>query len=240
MDIYHKLRQHLDDLPGGYPPTESGVELRILRRLFTAEEAALALHLTLLEEEAPVIARRAKIKPKDAVRQLEEMARKGLIFGSHRDGRPPRYQAAQFVVGIWEFQVNRLNPGLIRDFEEYLPSLLDAEAWESVPQIRTIPVGESVDAQAEVMAYERAEELVRAQSTIAVAPCICRQEKRLVGEGCDKPLEDCLSYGGGARYYVRTGRGRPISRDEALAILKRSEEAGLVLQPGNAQRAMFI
>lgn len=240
MDVYHKLRQHLDDLPGGYPRTESGVELRILRRLFTAEEAGLALHLTLLEEEAPVIARRAKIKPQVAARQLEEMARKGLIFGSQRDGRPQCYQAAQFVVGIWEYQVNRLTPGLIQDFEEYLPSLLDAETWKRVPQVRTIPVGESVATQAEVMAYECAEELVRAHNTIAIAPCICRQEKRLVGEGCDKPLEACLSFGGGARYYVRTGRGRPISQDEALAILKRSEEAGLVLQPGNAQKAMFI
>jgi hypothetical protein len=234
------LRQHLDDLPGGYPATESGVELRILRRLFTAEEAALALHLTLLYEEAPVIARRARIEPTVAALQLEDMARKGLIFGSHRDGHSPRYQAAQFVVGIWEYQVNRLTPELVRDFEEYLPSLLDAETWKRVPQVRTIPVGESVDAQAEVMAYERAEELVRAHDAIAVAPCICRQEKRLVGEGCDKPLESCLSFGGGARYYVRTGRGRSIGQDEALAILKRAEEAGLVLQPGNAQKAMFI
>jgi hypothetical protein len=59
-DIYQKLSQHLDNLPGGFPPTETGVELRILHRLFTPEEAELALHLTLIPEEPRVIARRAR------------------------------------------------------------------------------------------------------------------------------------------------------------------------------------
>ena len=44
-DIYERLAQHLDNLPGGFPRTESGVEVRILRRLFTPEDAELALHL---------------------------------------------------------------------------------------------------------------------------------------------------------------------------------------------------
>ncbi|MBN1814850.1 MAG: 4Fe-4S ferredoxin, partial [Anaerolineae bacterium] len=80
MDVYQKLARHLDDLPGGFPPTESGVELHILRRLFTSEEAELALHLTLLPEEPRVIARRAKLTTEEATRRLEEMARKGLIL----------------------------------------------------------------------------------------------------------------------------------------------------------------
>ena len=50
-DVYKKLAQHLDNLPGGFPPTETGVELRILRRLFTPEEAELAVHLNLIAEE---------------------------------------------------------------------------------------------------------------------------------------------------------------------------------------------
>ena len=53
-DIYEKLAQHLDNLPAGYPRTESGVEIRILRRLFTPEDAELALHLTLIPEESRV------------------------------------------------------------------------------------------------------------------------------------------------------------------------------------------
>src|SRR3974377_1659249 len=80
IDVYERLAQHLDNLPGGYPRTESGVELRILRRLFTPEEADLALHLTLIPEEPRVVALRARMPVEEAARRLEDMAQKGLII----------------------------------------------------------------------------------------------------------------------------------------------------------------
>ena len=80
-DIYERLAQHLDDLPGGFPRTHSGVEIRILRRLFHPEFAKLAVHLTLIPEEARVIARRAKIPVEEAAQRLEDMFKKGLIVG---------------------------------------------------------------------------------------------------------------------------------------------------------------
>ena len=106
-DVYEKLAKHLDDLPAGFPKTESGVEMRILRRLFTHEDAELALHLTVIPEEPRVIARRARIAVEEAVRRLEAMEQKGLILGIRRKGEPPLYMAQQFVVGFWEAQVNR-------------------------------------------------------------------------------------------------------------------------------------
>ncbi|MGZ3613554.1 MAG: ATP-binding protein [Thermodesulfobacteriota bacterium] len=239
-DIYERLAQHLDDLPAGFPRTESGVEIRILRRLFTREDAELAVHLTMIPEEPRVIARRAKIPVKEAARRLEKMFGKGLVFGLHKKNKPPLYMAEQFVVGFWEGQVNKLDPELIQDAEEYLSVYFDRSSWWKVPQLRTIPVGKSISTQNEVMPYERAEELVRGQRTFAVGNCICRQESRLLGKGCDKPEESCLSFGTATRINVRTGRARKISMDEALAILQRAEEVGLVLQPGNAKKTLFI
>jgi electron transport complex protein RnfB len=237
-DVYQRLARHLDSLPGGYPPTESGVELRLLRRLFTEEEAELALQLTLLAETAAVVARRAGIPVAEAGERLAEMEKKGLISGSHKEGYPPRYSAALFVIGIWEHQVNRLELGLIEEFEEYLPALIDA-VW-TVPQLRTIPVGESISAQQVVMQYERAGELVRGADRFAVAPCICRREHSMVGEGCDRPEESCLVMGSAADYYVRNGLGRSIDQDEALGLLVQAEATGLVLQPGNSQEPLNI
>jgi len=236
-NIYKKLAKHLDNLPGGFPPTRSGVELRILRRLFAPEEAKLALELTLLPEEAEKIARRAKLRADETARSLEEMARKGLIYRIESKDQPPRYMAIQYVIGIWEFHVNDLDSELIRDMEEYMPFLLNFETWKKAPQLRTIPVGQSIPVQLEAMPYERAEELVKAQDKIAAAPCICRRERSLMGEGCDKPLETCLVLGRGADYYIRNGLGRLIDQEEALQILKEADRAGLVLQPGNAQQA---
>jgi electron transport complex protein RnfB len=240
MDIYQELAHYLDDLPGGFPPTESGVDLRILRRLFTPEEAELALHLTLLPEAPRVIARRARLTADEAARRLEEMAGKGLILRLESKRGKMTYMASQYVVGIWEYQVNSLSPALIRDMEEYLPTLFDFDAWQKAPQLRTIPVAESIDTQLKVTSYERAEELVRSAKKITVAPCICRRERGLINEGCDKPLESCFCFGMGADYYERNGLGRVIAQQEALAILQKANEVGLVLQPGNGKDASFL
>jgi len=239
-DIYERLAEHLDDLPAGFPRTESGVEMRILQRLFTPGDAELVLHLALIPAEPRVIADRAKIPVEEAAKRLEEMAKKGLISSIRREGKPPLYTALQFVVGFWEGQVNKLDRELAQDAEEYMPTYIDHSFWRALPQVRTIPVGKSISHHTEVMLYERAEELVSAQKTFAVSNCICRQEQRILGKGCDKPEESCLAFGMAAEVMVRTGRGRPISQEETLAILQRAEEVGLVLQPSNAKKALFI
>ncbi|MBW2000170.1 MAG: 4Fe-4S ferredoxin, partial [Deltaproteobacteria bacterium] len=239
-DVYRKLAKHLDDLPGGFPSTESGVELRILRRLFDPEEAELALHLSLIPEEAGVIGRRAKLSREEASSRLEQMAKKGLIFSMERRGHPPKYMAAQFIIGIWEYHVNDLDPDLVRDMNEYIPRFFEHETWKKAPQLRTIPVARSVDVTMEVLDYERAEELVRGRSKCLVAPCICRREHRMAGEGCDKLEEACLIFGAAADYYERNGLGRVIETSEAIEILHKAEEEGLVLQPSNAKKIVNI
>jgi NAD-dependent dihydropyrimidine dehydrogenase PreA subunit len=148
--------------------------------------------------------------------------------------------AINWAVGIYEFQVNRLDADFVRDFEEFAPAWFDQTVWDKAPQLRTIPIGESISAQAEVMPYERAEALVRAQDRLAVAPCICRKEQHIAGDGCDKPLETCLVMGSAATYYVHNGLGRTIDQAEALALLTQAEETGLVLQPANAKDAANI
>ncbi|OGD35349.1 MAG: hypothetical protein A2V45_09740 [Candidatus Aminicenantes bacterium RBG_19FT_COMBO_58_17] len=234
-DIYKQLAKHLDDLPGGFPSTESGVELRILRRLFTLEEAALALSLTLLPEEPAHVARRIHLPEEETARRLEEMAKKGLIYRIQPKDSAPRYLAWQFAIGIWEFHVNSLDRGLVEDMAEYIPLLLNIETWKKAPQLRTIPVSQSIPVEHKVMSYESAESLVRSHRRILVAPCICRREKRLAGEGCDRPEESCLVFGQGTDYYLRNGLGRLIDQEEALNILKEADRAGLVLSPSNSQ-----
>jgi ferredoxin len=240
LDVYSRLAHFLDNLPGGFPATESGVELKILRRLFTLEEAELAPHLTLLDEPAKVIAYRARKPAAEVTEMLAQMEKKGLVYARHKEGREPTYMATQFVVGIYEFQLNKMDAELAALFDEYLPQVIDFDVWRQAPQIRTIPVGESIDPGIEVLDYERAEQLVNAQSRFSVAPCICRQEKELLEERCDKPMESCMSFGTGADFYVRNGMGRYISKEEALGILALAEETGLVVQPGAAQKATFI
>jgi len=236
-DIYILLAQHLDSLPGGFPSTDSGVELRILRRLFSPEQARLACHLTLIAETAPVIALRSDLSVKKAAGMLAEMAQKGLIFKS---SPPPRYMAAQFVVGIWEYQVERLDPGLVTDMEEYLPHLFDSGAWQASPQMRTIPVGRSIETGLKILPHESATFLLEQKDSFVVTPCICRKEQQMQGKGCDRPLEACISFGAADSYYIETGAGRRASRTEVLDILKQADKSGLVLQASNGRDISWI
>ena len=88
-DIYENLARHLDNLPGGFPATESRVELRILKRLFTREEAELAVCLTMMPEGPGAIAARTGLEAAAIAPMLETMSRKGLIFRISQKGKTP-------------------------------------------------------------------------------------------------------------------------------------------------------
>lgn len=239
-DIYNQLAVHLDNLPGGFPETESGVELRILRRLFTPEEAELAILLTLKPEAVAALAGRTGREAGNLAATLENMAKKGLIFRSYKE-ETVMYSAAMFVIGIWEYHVNDLDAELVRDVNEYLPHISN-KVWRATDtkHLRVVPISKSVVQDIEIASYEDAEALIRAQSKITVQPCICRKEHQLVGEPCEYPLEACFSFGTAAYYYEDNKLGRAIGIEEALEILEVGRKAGLVIQPGNAQKSANI
>lgn len=237
---YKRLAHHLDGLPGGFPATDDGVELRILKRLFTPQQAELACHLTLLHETPAVIALRAGNSVATVAPQLAEMAQRGLIFSAGEAEGRPTYMAAQFAVGIWEYQVGRLTRGLAQEMENYLPQLLNHRTWQKAPQMRVVPVARSIDARLAVMTHERAAALLEDQEDFTVMPCICRKERGLLNQACSKPVETCIAFSGAGDYFQRTGAGRPASRDEILDLLHQADRAGLVLQPSNSKRAGWI
>ncbi len=234
-DIYLELRDFLDRLPGGCPATENGVELKLLRKLFSPEEAEMAMRLRLFPEPPSVIAKRCGLTEDQAAERLEEMARKGLIFRIRR-GDQVYYQAQQFIVGIYEFHLNQIDEEMSEMMEEYLPYFRDTGAR----QFRVVPIHSAVDTATAVASYDRIRELVKEQEIIAVAPCICRKEKGLLGEECSHTLETCVTFGVAAQYYIENGLGRKISVGEALGLLNKAEEEALVLQPTNAQEIINI
>ena len=238
--VFKQLAVHLDNLPGGFPATDSGVELKILNRLFSAKEAELAVGLTMMPESPATIAGRLDRNEDEVSPMLEIMAKKGLIYRVAKTGAK-LYSAAQFVVGIWEYHVNSLDKDLIREVNEYLPHLMK-ETWmkQETKQLRVIPISKEIAAGVTVMAYEVAEDIIRQQSKIVVSDCICRKEHEMMGKGCGKPLEVCLSFGSGAYYYEANELGRAISQEEAIEILNIGRDAGLVLQPGNSVKPTNI
>ena len=238
-DVYERLAKHLDNLPASYPATDSGVELRILRRLFTPEEAEAAMALTMFPESADAIAKKLGKNESDIEKLFYRMSKKGLIGRLGKEQN--KYMAANFIIGIWEYNVNNLDEKLIHEVNEYIPQIWE-KSWakQKTQQLRVIPVSKSISAGMNVMPYEEAESIIKKQSKIVVAPCICRKEQNMVGHGCDRPLETCLMLGAGAFFYEQNGIGRAISQEEALEILNKGIEAGLVLQPSNSQKPIVI
>jgi len=238
-EVFTKLANHLNDLPTGFPATDSGVELKILKRLFTPREAEVAIGLTMMMEPVAAVAKRLKIDEAELGPLLEKMSKKGLILRSSKGGQT-LYMAAQFVPGIWEYHLNDLDEEFIHDFNAYAPHLFKEQSKLKTQPLRIIPISKSVSAEMRVMAYDEAEQIIKKQSKIVVADCICRKEHKMVGHGCDKPMHNCLLFAGGAYYYEENGLGRSITQEKALEILDEGIEAGLVLQPGNSQKPANI
>ncbi len=239
QDVYQRLREFLDRMPGSYPTTESGVEIKILRKLFTPEEAELTMKLTHMPEPISAIASRTGMEKDLLASRLEAMARKGLLLRM-RAGEEAFYSALSFVVGIYEFNLNTIDRELAELFEEYLPHL--GEVWKNVrtKPLRVVPIQSAVPGGHAVASYEQIRELVKEKQLISVAPCICRKEQTLLGGRCDRPSERCIQFDLAAQYYLENGMSRQISREELMALLKMGEEKALVLCPTNAKEIMNI
>jgi electron transport complex protein RnfB len=227
-DPYQLLRQFLDRFPLGYPATSSGVEIRILKKLFSEEEARAAVLLSPFPENITSIAKRAGMGEEPVSRLFERMSLKGLVFRSNWNGET-LYNAAPFMIGIYEYSVGKLDKELAALYKEYYETAYQKEMGASnVPGFKAVPVGKNISPDIAVKPYRFIEDEIRAAAGIAVAPCICRKEARINGEGCGHNLETCLSFGVAADYYIENGIGRRIATDEALDILRRADEAGLV------------
>jgi electron transport complex protein RnfB len=238
-DIYERLRGFLDNLPTGFPTTPTGVELRILKKLFTPEEAELTMNLRSEPEELSQIAARMGRGESELVSKFEDMAQKGLIYRV-RQGDQVQYKASQFMIGIYEFQLKSLDGEFSQMFEEYLPYFGMSLASLRTKQLRVIPVESAVKALPGVAPYNKIRELVKQQNLISVAECICRKEQKLLGNECNRPKETCLGFGKFAQFYIDNKLGRLITTDEAMKILDLAEESGLVLSPTNAQELESI
>lgn len=248
-DVYRALQKHLDSMPVGFPPTESGVEIRILKQLFTPEEARIAAYLTYSthpsESLDDIHGRVEQIIPsrEELEETLDGMVRKGLIIFKREEGTK-FYNNAQWVVGIYEFQVNKMTPELYNDIIDY-----NLEAFGRVlhktplPQLRVIPVEKSIEHQHEVASYDMVRELVNSSSgPFMVANCVCREAMDLMDNPCKATdrRETCIGAGPLAQMYIDQGWGREVNQEELLGIIEENQKDGLVLQPSNSKELEFL
>jgi ferredoxin len=216
------------------------VEIRILKRLFTVEEAETTLLLTPLPEEVFPIAVRSGRDVADLERKLESMSKKGLIFRIRREGKI-LYNAAPFMIGLYEYSVKKIDRELAALYKEYYETAYLKEMGASnVPGFKVVPIEQTIATNTVLLPFHKLKEDIRAARKISVTDCVCRKEAYLNGEGCDHPLETCLSFGVAAEYYIENGMGREITAEEAIKIVEMADEAGLVHAGANARHLSNI
>jgi len=233
-DIYKQLALHLDEIPNGFPATESGVELKILAKLFTREEAALACEMSLAPESAKSIAERIDKEEGEVSRMLKGMVKKGLIDLERGKGSF-LFKLMPFVVGFYERQTTYIDEEFARLFEEYYREALYRMMTIKPSVHRVIPVEKTIPMNIDIMPYERASFYIENAKSWGVLKCICRVQKSLVGRGCEHTVENCITFSSSPNKFDRTDRIRAIDKDEALRILDQADEEGLVHSANNVQ-----
>jgi electron transport complex protein RnfB len=234
-DIYRQLQLRLDSYSMGFPAAKSGIEIKILRYLFSEENARMFLALTHSLVPASSIASSLNRPEADVAAQLEEMTEKGLVFRVKK-GDSARYAAIPFVHGLFEFQVKDIKPELAKMIQDYFDEAFDKTMLENAEYfLRTIPVNQSIDVTRQVATYDDAIEILKTKSRIVVTDCICRKSKTVLDDCCGKTMEACFMFGSMGQYYLDKDIGREVSLAEATAIIKDCRDAGLVTQPATSQ-----
>ncbi len=237
-EAYRALAQRLDELPNGFPAAPDGEELRLLAYIFTPQEAEMAARLRFPLETPAEIADRTGGEAEATGKLLKSMARKGLIrAGRAADGLG--YGLMPFVVGIYEMQLERLDAEFAARFEAYYK-----QAFKEVLQVepavhRVIPVQEAVRVDLEIQPYESVSQIIDGAQSWGVNECICRKQKTLIGEPCQHPLEVCMLFSQTPHAFDQNATVRPLTRQEAHAILHMAAEAGLVHTVSNNQHGIW-
>lgn len=242
-DTYRKLQKYLDSLPIDYPETESGVELRILKSLFTLQEAEIALNLKIIPQEPKAMFRPFK-KKGWTLEQFSEalltMAQKGSINWIRRRDGTNYYSIAFLIIGFYDYQIDRLTKDFAEDFDQYMDEgFYSAMLENGILQMRTIPIEKSVSLEYNVSNFDEIQAIIEnVDKTIYLCPCICRQSKEVQGKGCDHPKETCISIGVNPRIFLE--QGREVTKDEALEVLRMAQDRGMVISPSNIQKPFMI
>jgi len=234
--MYQHLSEHLARHPAGFPRSAGGHDIELLKKLFTEEEAEIATHLTPRPQKVALLSEKTRIAVDELGKILAKMADKGVIFESKKGGEPG-YSLAPFVPGIYEFQVRNIDEELAHLFEKLYPELVKEFAGET-PWMRVIPAEQSL-VSTEVVPYEKASEVVGKAKSIAITDCICRKEQKLLGHGCSRPKDSiCMYLDYWAEFAIDKGIGQRGTVEDALKVLKRAEDNGLVHLGMNVQENM--
>ncbi len=186
--------------------------------------------LLALPSNAHALSQGLGIAQADVNFMLQILFVKGIVFPSSKTD-PPSYkmcrdliqfhdasilwpEAPQAFLDLWQDFMENEWPDVAKTFNKLMPR----------PFTRVIPVGVTIEAKTHILAFEDVREIIENAKRLSVTKCTCR----LTAHKCDRTLEACLQINRGAEYNIARGVGRELTKDQALEIVRKAEEDGLI------------
>ena len=249
MEHNHKLLEFCHKVTGVKVGSKKGFSFDdprylLLEKVVTEEMAEIALCLEYRKPlPAEEIAKKANRTIDDTRKLLWDLAMAGVSTVNKKDG-VDMFWYETWVPGIFEMVVNNKEnvkkyPQIAKAFDDY-GKLRNPVAYGNIPigkgLMRVIPIESALNGTSRVASSEEVSTYVEHARIISVSDCSCRTSREENGEGCGHLKEDmCIQLDDAAEYYIRTGRAREISKEEAYDILRRAERDGLMHQIPNTE-----
>lgn len=224
-----------------HPPTSQVIE-NILKENFNDEELQALSDIPLKPlplEFVPLseIAARSRFPRARLEKILDGIVARGLLFSGKTKEGEKGYAVLRMAFGFTQaFYWKGTMDAHARKMAEletdplFIKAKLGMYTSLDTKPFRYIPMTEAIDPQWQnVYPTETIERVINDASRFAVAHCPCRVKYELVnGKGCGHSKDVCLKLDELADCLIDTGLAKEISREEALAVIKRADEEGLV------------
>jgi len=214
-----------------------GPEYYALASIVSPFQAKVALQVPFREKTSAEDIAKAAEEPIDKVKEaLDHLAWAGVTFWNTIDGID-MYWHDIFVPGHLEMINN--NKEVVKKYPEvaeafyYFGSKKGPMAAGIMPigggPMRVVPIERSIDGNSKRASYEEITKYLDEAHRFSVSDCSCRTSRESMNEGCGHLKEDmCIQLDHAAEFYIKTERGREITREEAFDIIKKAEDNGLM------------
>lgn len=223
---------------------EEDPRFKLLEKVVTEEMAEVALALEYrVHMTAEEVAQKCG-KPLERTRELLWDLAVAGVATVKREDKGDTYWYETWVPGIFEMVVNNKEnvkkyPQIGKAFDDY-GLMRNPVAAGNIPMghglMRVIPIETAINGETRRASYEEVSKYIDEARILSVSDCSCRTSREEMNQGCGHLKEDmCIQLGDAAEYYIRTGRGREVSKEEAIDIIKKAERDGLMHQIPNTE-----
>ena len=235
-DGYRSLVERLNRFPQGATP--SRLLYRILELLFTEKEARYVALLPIRPFTVEKASRAWGLSVAESERLLDSLAERGILLDMEENGLTT-YVLPPPMAGFFEFSMMRVrsdvDQGVLAElFYEYLNveedfiRALFADGETNLGRVFVHEPAVPPELSLHVLDYERASQIIRSASEMAVGICYCRHKMEHLGKACDAPRDICMTFNNTASSLIRHGIAGKVSVEEGLSLLDEAYENNLV------------